>query len=660
MTLRKGYFFLITLLLLKSQYLPGQDRLANFSAMARDTILMDQFDNNKNRWITENEYVSGRFENSHLILKCKNFKGSGGMSYIKPSLDINKDFEILATFNILKGAGSIVFGMNKDLDHFRIELNDQIITIVKNSVSKSKIEKLYTGSTSAISKDKPVKMTLLKSNNILYIFVNDSYITQIQNLKFPGNQTGFNVSLNSEISVDYISISYLKPISAPEPEKITSFKKDSINVVNENNIKIFWISPTAEKSIIQEFSAPVKAKVYSRLPLEKVLFYVNGVPSGESLFQPVSGEPEYYSIEKLISFKPGNNIVYFIATNNKQQTNKSDYRYFSNPNSTLPVIRWTSPSSAKSAINRNNVLVESIINSPSGLNSVKILVNGIIYFEDNTPQNASSEGDIRIQRQITLKEGDNTILILASNGAGSSPSEERTIVFDKSIAEKRLALVMGNSEYKNKSPLKNTVNDANLMEVTLKDLGFDVIKCINAGVEQMKDSIRHFNERLPDYNVGLFYYAGHGVQVDGINYLLPTDAKLEDRSACKYEAVRVDFIVEEFEKYPDNTNIVILDACRNNPFASWDRGGENAFKPMNHTSGTIISFATSPGETAEDGKGSNGLFTEELVKQMNIPQPVENVFKKTRIEVKNRSNGKQVPQEWTKLNGDFYFKKTQQ
>jgi uncharacterized caspase-like protein len=195
------------------------------------------------------------------------------------------------------------------------------------------------------------------------------------------------------------------------------------------------------------------------------------------------------------------------------------------------------------------------------------------------------------------------------------------------------------------------------MEATLKDLGFDVIKRLNAGLKEMNEAIRQFSQNLPEYNVALFYYAGHGVQVDGINYLLPTDAMLKDKDACKFEAVRVDFIVAEFEKYQDNTNIVILDACRNNPFVSWDRGGDNGFKAMNFTSGTIISFATSEGASAEDGGGGNGLFTEELVKQMEVPQPIESALKKTRVEVKNRSNGKQIPQEWSKLNGDFYFKK---
>jgi len=223
--------------------------------------------------------------------------------------------------------------------------------------------------------------------------------------------------------------------------------------------------------------------------------------------------------------------------------------------------------------------------------------------------------------------------------------------------EKRLALIIGNSSYSNGQTLKNSANDANLMSATLQNLGFTVITRIDANKQNMEQAVRDFSKKLPDCNVALFYYAGHGLQVDGINYLIPTDAKLNDKSDCKYEAVPVSFIVSEFENYPDNVNIVILDACRSNPFKSWARGGERGFKIINPTSGTIISFATAEGSTASDGSGKNGLFTEELVKQMAIPQPIESVFKKTRVQVQKRSNGGQSPQEWSQLTGDFYFRK---
>lgn len=226
--------------------------------------------------------------------------------------------------------------------------------------------------------------------------------------------------------------------------------------------------------------------------------------------------------------------------------------------------------------------------------------------------------------------------------------------------EKRLALIIGNSAYQIGQTLKNPVNDAKLMAETLSDLSFEVIVRTDLGKQEMETAIKEFTKKMPGYNVILFYYAGHGIQIDGINYLIPVDAILQEKSDCRFEAVSINLVVEEFEKYPDNTNIVILDACRSNPFRSWGRGGnmeENGFRAINPSSGTIIAFATSEGATASDGYDENGLFTEELTKQMTVAQPIESVFKKTRIEVEKKSKYSQSPQEWSKLKGEFWFTK---
>lgn len=223
------------------------------------------------------------------------------------------------------------------------------------------------------------------------------------------------------------------------------------------------------------------------------------------------------------------------------------------------------------------------------------------------------------------------------------------------VSENRLALVIGNSAYTGSNSLKNPVNDANLMATTLKELGFTVIKRTDANRAQMTQSIAEFWGKLSQYNVALLYYAGHGLQVNGVNYLIPVDATLENKDMVAFEAISVNDISSKFEEYNQNINILILDACRNNPFRSWARGGERGFKAINPASGTIIAFATSEGSTAADGTGPNGLFTEQLVKQLKKPVPIEKVFKLTRVEVEKVSNGQQSPQEWSKLKGDFYF-----
>ena len=219
----------------------------------------------------------------------------------------------------------------------------------------------------------------------------------------------------------------------------------------------------------------------------------------------------------------------------------------------------------------------------------------------------------------------------------------------------KLALVIGNADYQYGGKLRNPVNDANLMTQTLQDLGFTVITKTDATKSEMDAVIMDFSRKLANYDVALFYYAGHGVQVNGINYLIPIDAKLDDQISVTFEAVDVSNIVKQFEYYPDNLNIVILDACRNNPFRAWQRGESRGFKAITAPSGTIISFATREGETAADGTGSNGLFTEQLVTQMNKPQSIEQVFKNTRVEVLSISGNNQCPQEWSMFTGDFYF-----
>ncbi|QSE97627.1 caspase family protein [Fulvivirga lutea] len=221
--------------------------------------------------------------------------------------------------------------------------------------------------------------------------------------------------------------------------------------------------------------------------------------------------------------------------------------------------------------------------------------------------------------------------------------------------DRRIALVIGNSDYEQSGVLKNPVNDANLMAQTLEELDFTVIKKLNATKFDMESVIYDFSRKLSEYTVALFYYAGHGIQVEGTNYLLPIDAKLNDKVAAEFEAIDVSKIVSQFERYPDNINIVILDACRNNPFKSFSRGGESGFKAIPAPSGTIIAFATGEGATASDGTGGNGLYTSALAEEMQKPQRIEDVFINTRVKVRERSDNQQSPQEWSQLTGRFFF-----
>src|SRR5262245_54932821 len=218
-------------------------------------------------------------------------------------------------------------------------------------------------------------------------------------------------------------------------------------------------------------------------------------------------------------------------------------------------------------------------------------------------------------------------------------------------AVQRTALVIGNSNYE-QGPLRNPVNDARAMGNTLKDLGFDVTLSFNLNLRQMDEAMRAFGHKIKDGGVGLFYYAGHGVQVDGVNYLAPVGARVEKEQDVKFEMLDVGKVTAEMEAAKNGLNILILDACRNNPFVRAFRSANSGLAPINAPSGTYIAFATAPGTTASDGEGENGLYTQELL--TNLKQPglrLEDVFIRTRVSVKKKSNDVQVPWENGALEG---------
>ncbi len=221
--------------------------------------------------------------------------------------------------------------------------------------------------------------------------------------------------------------------------------------------------------------------------------------------------------------------------------------------------------------------------------------------------------------------------------------------------QSRVALVIGNARYVG-APLRNPENDAWAVSRALKQTGFQVLTYTNLNQKETKKAIRAFGEKLSSGGVALFYYSGHGVQIKGSNYLIPVFADINKESDVELEAVDVNYVLNEMDAAKSRVNIVILDACRDNPLPRASRSASRGLAQMNAPSGTIIAFATSPGSVASDGLGQNGLYTQELIKNITIPSlPIETVFKRTLSGVKQRSNGNQVP--WTSysIEGDFYF-----
>lgn len=225
----------------------------------------------------------------------------------------------------------------------------------------------------------------------------------------------------------------------------------------------------------------------------------------------------------------------------------------------------------------------------------------------------------------------------------------------------RLALVIGNSDYQQQF-LKNPINDVKAMEVVLRKRGFKVISGSDLDRKGMRKLIRKFGKRLKStLGVGFFYYAGHGVQYQGKNYLIPLRADIEEEHDIPDDAISVDRILSTMDAARNKINIMVLDACRNNPFPKsfrWSAGaGFAAMDPKNRAVGTYIAYSTGKGQKAKDGEGKHSPFAKHLLVAMETPGlDVEQLFKLVRTEVKNETGGKQTPWSETSLVGDsFYF-----
>ncbi len=224
-----------------------------------------------------------------------------------------------------------------------------------------------------------------------------------------------------------------------------------------------------------------------------------------------------------------------------------------------------------------------------------------------------------------------------------------------SFAETRVALIIGNSQYAS-APLKNPVNDAQDMGNTLATLGFDVDVYQDLNRKQMRSAIRKFGEKLKKSDVGLFFYAGHGIQIKGKNYLIPIATDVSSADEVEDESIDANSILRKMETAANPVNIVILDACRNNPFARSFRSSAQGLARMEGPVGSLIAYATAPGSVASDGTGRNGLYTQHLLNTLQAPNlNIEQVFKTVRKNVIKETGGKQIPWESSSLTGDFVF-----
>lgn len=234
-----------------------------------------------------------------------------------------------------------------------------------------------------------------------------------------------------------------------------------------------------------------------------------------------------------------------------------------------------------------------------------------------------------------------------------------TSLINPLIGENRVALVVGVSNYEYTSQLKNTLNDANDIAKKLELLGFEVIKLLDPKLKTINNYIDSIGSRMSKIDVLLFYFSGHGAEYNGENYLFLKDSNPKVPNDMPYETYPIGKLIGKIEFNKVKTNILILDACRSNPFTRYWTRNTNQFKGLaniNAPTGTFIGFAASPGKTASDGAGRNGTYSEAILEFIEIKNmTIDQLFTKINKEVRIKSEGKQIPFKNSSLEDDFYF-----
>lgn len=270
---------------------------------------------------------------------------------------------------------------------------------------------------------------------------------------------------------------------------------------------------------------------------------------------------------------------------------------------------------------------------------------------NNRPEQGASRDYPELPRRRSLLSG--AVLFAASPWASvcaQTPAGAQILKLPK------IALVIGNAAYQ-QAPLKNPANDAKGMAEALNATGFEVTVRLDAGRTAMQAAIDAYLKQLAERKcVGLFYFAGHGVQLNWKNYLLPVDAVVASNADIEARGIDITGMIGGLNRAGNALNLIILDACRDAPFGEAAKPEQKGLSQMDAPRSTLLAYATAPGNVASDGEGANGLYTEHLLREMKAADAkVEDVFKRVRLSVRRRSNGAQIPWESTSLEDDFWF-----
>lgn len=343
---------------------------------------------------------------------------------------------------------------------------------------------------------------------------------------------------------------------------------------------------------------------------------------------------------------------------------------------TEPEIILVSPVTTKNAtitVFQNQLMISGYAKDPSGIKNIAINTKPVTfnkqgYFEtllELSPGNnfvtlkaEDNQGNIHAMAFNCERQDARNLGAVEEEVVRTNPNQK--VLSSSYLKGRRVALVIGNKSYTKAPALTNSVNDAMDMATTLKNRGFEVISLYDAKTKtDIRNAIVKFTQAIRgDPNtVSLFYYSGHGMQIDGVNYLVPTDANLEIKADVDDQCMNMDFVMRAMDETDNPLKIVILDACRNNPFRSFSRSGEQGLSMVDAPKGTYIVFATKPGSVASDGTGGrNGLFTSKLLQYINTENlTLEEVFKKVAAEVAKDSEDRQRPWISSDFTGEFYF-----
>ena len=340
---------------------------------------------------------------------------------------------------------------------------------------------------------------------------------------------------------------------------------------------------------------------------------------------------------------------------------KSENKYFDytiskkdSPKET-PVLEWLSGTDSNSA----SYVVQVGVNSKSEVSATSVKVNGSEFRGMQTVQGNGYA--LTINQTVTLNPGENTIVVTATNADGTT-TQKKTVKYNKAAPAvtgngSRVALVIGNAKYE-RSPLSNPVNDARDISASLTKLGFDVVTVVNGTRRQMEEAIIDLGKRSDAGSVALFYYSGHGIQNNGHNYLIPIGANIASAADLEYECTDVNRVLSNLEEAQCTMNIVVLDACRDDPFSkSWARSASSqGLTGINAPFGTLIAYATAPGSVAIDGAGRHSPFSQAFLNTLSVPGlSLFDFFQQIQQSVQQETGGKQIPWLASSFLGQFYF-----